>query len=292
MNSRRGVTVVRACVRGGPGQTGGSPTAVVAERDVAGASDADRAAVAPATGVSHTVFVDPTPDGAHLRFFTAEGELPACGHGTVAALAYLAAHADGRFTGQLRAGGTAFTGRAARDGTGYRAAFRTRRIDLRAATPDEAAAVRDALGTGHPTAAVIAALGRARMLLPVPGRTELHALGPDPARLRAACDRLGLLGVYAHTPPDTAGRLTARMFAPSIGVPEDIANANSTACLAAHLAGHGVPRVAADMGDTLGAPATITATAEPDHRHVHVGGHAVLAPGAVVGPSPYRDQHE
>jgi trans-2,3-dihydro-3-hydroxyanthranilate isomerase len=47
------------------------------------------------------------------------------------------------------------------------------------------------------------------------------------------------------------------MFAPSIGVPEDIANANSTACLAAHL-GRGL---AVDMGDALGEPATILADA-------------------------------
>jgi predicted PhzF superfamily epimerase YddE/YHI9 len=52
-----------------------------------------------------------------------------------------------------------------------------------------------------------------------------------------------------------------------VGVPEDIANANSTACLAAHLAGD----VAVDMGDSLGSPSTITA------RHgaqIHVGGAA------------------
>ncbi|MFD0530238.1 PhzF family phenazine biosynthesis protein [Kitasatospora arboriphila] len=89
-------------------------------------------------------------------------------------------------------------------------------------------------------------------------RSELAALAPDADRLRAACDRLGLLGCYAYSPP-TAGRLAARMFAPSIGVPEDIANVNSTACVAARLAGAGVPSVAVDMGDVLGAPATVTA---------------------------------
>ena len=60
------------------------------------------------------------------------------------------------------------------------------------------------------------------------------------------------------------GRYAARMFAPSIGVPEDIANANSTACLAAHLAAG----VAVDMGDSLGRPATITATQVADGKPV------------------------
>jgi predicted PhzF superfamily epimerase YddE/YHI9 len=66
------------------------------------------------------------------------------------------------------------------------------------------------------------------------------------------------------------------MFAPSIGVPEDIANANSTACLAADLAGRGVTGIAVDMGDSLGSPATVTATARPGHSGplIRVGGSA------------------
>ncbi|MGA4844546.1 PhzF family phenazine biosynthesis protein [Streptomyces sp. G45] len=70
------------------------------------------------------------------------------------------------------------------------------------------------------------------------------------------------------------------MFAPAIGVPEDIANANSTACLAAHLhAAHpgGGAGIAVDMGDALGAPATITAavtTSEQAGSAVRVGGTA------------------
>jgi trans-2,3-dihydro-3-hydroxyanthranilate isomerase len=63
------------------------------------------------------------------------------------------------------------------------------------------------------------------------------------------------------------------MFAPSIGVPEDLANANSTACLMAHLAGRGVRRIAVDMGDALGSPATVTAASAPDGR-VELGGGA------------------
>ena len=55
------------------------------------------------------------------------------------------------------------------------------------------------------------------------------------------------------------------MFAPSIGVPEDIANANSTACLAAYLAGEGHRVLRVDIGDSLGRT-----------RHHH----RQLAPGA------------
>ncbi|MFH8387701.1 PhzF family phenazine biosynthesis protein [Kitasatospora sp. NPDC018058] len=109
-------------------------------------------------------------------------------------------------------------------------------------------------------------------------RTALAELAPDFALLRAACDRYGLLGCYVYSPPDRLGRAAARMFAPSIGVPEDIANANSTACLAAaHATTGGADNLAVDMGDHLGSPSTITATVDqrrPEPR-IRVGGQAV-----------------
>ncbi|CAG6395179.1 PhzF family phenazine biosynthesis protein [Streptomyces cocklensis] len=272
------VTMVHACRRDG---RGGSPTAVLAE---AGQSDEERTAVARRSGASHAVFVAEDGDGAALRFFTAEGELPACGHGTVAALAHLAERARGRgatgaYEVALRVGGRAFDGRAVRDGGAYLAEFRTGQVELRAATQDEAGLVRAAFrrtpAGGFLEGAQVASLGRPRLLLPVAGRDVLRGLDPDQRSLREVCDRLGLLGCYVHTPAGPGGRLAARMFAPSIGVPEDIANANSTACLAAWLAGRGVPGVTAEMGDSLGVPSAVTATAGPD-LSVRVGGWATV----------------
>jgi predicted PhzF superfamily epimerase YddE/YHI9 len=79
------------------------------------------------------------------------------------------------------------------------------------------------------------------------------------------------------------------MFAPAIGVPEDIANANSTACLATALHATGAlgvgpsrpGRLAVDMGDSLDSPATVTATvtAVAGHRPlIRVGGTARVGP--------------
>jgi len=116
------------------------------------------------------------------------------------------------------------------------------------------------------------------MLIPVADRAVLAALTPDLDRLREACDLLGLLGCYVYTAPVVDGRLAARMFAPSIGVPEDIANANSTACLAAHLSRRGFTTLTVDMGDSVSSPATVTATIEtgPDGARVEVGGVATV----------------
>ncbi|MET9963861.1 PhzF family phenazine biosynthesis protein [Streptomyces sp. NPDC006326] len=256
------VTVVGACLRDG---RGGSPTAVLEET---GLGDDQRRSVPGLVGASHAVFVSAPGGGpVSLRFFTSEGELPACGHGTVAALAYLAARAGRkRYRTALHASGRVFEGWAAWNGSEVDAAFVTGAVDLREPVGREYEDVFAALGVSGRTpagGAVVASVGRARLLVPLTSRAAVAALAPDAGALRAACDRLGLLGCYVHSLPDPAGRLAARMFAPSIGVPEDVANANSTACLAAHLAGQGAARIAVDMGDSLGSPATITAAARP-----------------------------
>ncbi len=250
-------------------------------------SDAQRRRVPDLAGTSHAVFVSlPSggPEGApvSLHFFTSEGELPACGHGTVAALAFLAARAGGeRYRATLHASGRVFEGWSLREGTRANTAFEPGPVDLREPTASELVDVLAALGVTHHTlapGAAVASVGRPRLLVPLTTRSALAALAPDFDRLRAACNRLGFLGCYVYSVPDPTGRAAARMFAPSIGVPEDIANANSTACLAARLAGQGTTRIAVDMGDSLGSPATITATTQPGPAGplIHLGGTARL----------------
>ena len=83
------VTIVNACLRDGHG---GSPTAVLQEASL---TELERCHVSKRMGTSHAVFVsvddlDPDRPSASLRCFTATGALPGCGHGTVAALAFLA----------------------------------------------------------------------------------------------------------------------------------------------------------------------------------------------------------
>jgi trans-2,3-dihydro-3-hydroxyanthranilate isomerase len=273
------VAIVRACLRDGQG---GSPTAVL---DEAPLSDDERRRVPVLMGTSHAVFVSvhdgrPSAPAVSLRFFTAEGELPACGHGTVAALAFLAGRAGGEeYQATLHAAGRVFPGWSVRKQTHLNAAFDAGRVDLREPTATECGLVLPALGVTSETLAPgtrVASVGRSRLLVPVATRAALAALSPDFARLRAACDRLGFLGCYVYSVPTPTGRVAARMFAPSIGVAEDIANANSTACLAAHLAGQGVTEIAVGMGDSLGSPSTINAAAQPSPSGplVHLGGAA------------------
>jgi trans-2,3-dihydro-3-hydroxyanthranilate isomerase len=280
--NRLPVTIVNACLRG---RSGGSPTAVLDETAL---SDSERCGVPVLMETSHAVFVaaeDRGHDGPDvtLRFFTATGELSACGHGTVAALAFLAERAGRKeFQATIRTSGRVFVGWAARVNGQFRAAFDPGFVDVRQAEAGEHDDVLQALGVSSDTPApgtCVASLGRPRLLVPVSTRSVLAALAPDFDWLRDACDRLGLLGCYVYCVPTAEGRVTARMFAPSIGVPEDIANANSTACLAAYLAREGIADVIVDMGDALGTPSTITAAARQGEAGpvVHVGGAVMIA---------------
>jgi hypothetical protein len=113
-----------------------------------------------AAGTSHAVFLAADGHGAvSLRFFTAAGELPACGHGTVAALAVLADHARTReYETVLRAGGRTFPGRVTGGGGRYEADFDPGPVALCVPAPAESAPV-------------------------------LAELTPDLVGLREACDR-------------------------------------------------------------------------------------------------------
>jgi trans-2,3-dihydro-3-hydroxyanthranilate isomerase len=275
------VTIIDACQRNG---RGGSPTAVLDDADL---PDDERARLPELLGTSHVVFVGmpETPDDpVSLRFFTSAGELPACGHGTVAALAYLASRAGARAVQTtLSAGGRIFEGQATRVGDGFLASFDPGPVTLRPATDDEVRRVLAAIGVGGEQLGgtpYVASVGRERMLVPVVSVEALAGLSPDFGQLRRACDHSGLLGSFVYCVPSASGRGSARMFAPSIGVDEDIANANSTACLAAYLTSLGLGHLSIDMGDAVGVPATIVATTTPvtGGFRVDVGGHA--APGS------------
>ncbi|WP_346768387.1 PhzF family phenazine biosynthesis protein [Streptomyces sp. R301] len=150
-----------------------------------------------------------------------------------------------------------FGGWARLEGDGLaRAASEPGPVELREPGPAAYELVLPALGRGRRPAGPgrIASVGRAGLLLPVANRDELAALAPDFERLRAACDRLGPLDVYVCSAPTREGRAAARMFAPSTGVDEDIANADSTACLAATLTATPVPARTAAPGPSSKPP--------------------------------------
>ena len=295
------VLTVAACLRR---DTGGSPTAVVACRPQFGyprsgngeLRDADLARIPARIGTSHVAVIDTGGGAPALRFFTATGELPSCGHGTVAAIAALALtprhpglplHPG--FRGTMRmSGGDVYASGVVRSKPGeptlVDAWFDQGVVTRRAARASERDAFLAALGL-TPSALhgdddlSVASPGRERVLVPVVDRAVLAGLCPDPAELAAASRRHGQLGCFVYVPPTGGEPAAARMFAPAIGVPEDVANANSTGCLAAHLLATGRgPAVAVEQGDALGRPSTVYASATRTRRGLatRVGGTARL----------------
>lgn len=277
------VTVVNSCTR--EPRIGGSPTALVHEQSL---SDAQHRSVPALAGTSHAVFADEQDGVVSLRFFTSEGELPACGHGTIAALGVRASGAlDRDWSVRTKAGVFAARTRWMRE---YAVAeFDAGPVRVRAAAGAESDPVTAALGLGGGHRCHVASTGRERLLVAADA-LALRRLAPDFKRLREVCDRAGLLGCFVYAPsayaPVGRGRLAgrarfeARMFAPSIGVDEDVANANSTAGLAAALAGDGLGAIAVEQGGALGRPSRIYADAQArgDGVAVRLGGDVDLEP--------------
>jgi trans-2,3-dihydro-3-hydroxyanthranilate isomerase len=277
------VTLVEACLRDG---AGGSPTAVVVigERptDAGLLDDAELARIPARTGTSHVAVIGPhptSPGTRTFRFFTAAGELPGCGHGTIAAIAVLRLEAPDATTAMSSSVSAPAEGQRRRPtwhsevdpelrpDSVVEVWFDQGQVQHRGATATERAAFLAALGL-HPDAlhpddeVAVASPGRPRLLIPVADRTVLAGLRPDQERLAKESRRFGQLGCFVYVPPSSAQPTAARMFAPAIGVPEDVANANSSGCLAAYLLATGRrPNIAVDQGDALGRPSRVLATA-------------------------------
>jgi PhzF family phenazine biosynthesis protein len=279
--SRHDVTIVDACTLRG---RGGSPTAVLID-DPALGDGARRVAVRDA-GTSHAAFVDTGTDT--VRFFTTHGELTNCGHGTVAAQAFLLRRRGAaEHHGHQRTGGRVLGTTAVECNDGIEVWFDQGLIDLRDDVPAGLDGVLGALGIGPDAIAAddtpsVASPGTPRLLVPVRTAQILRSLRPDLPRLAAVCRRRGYLGCFAYTTSPVSGRAMARMFAPAIGVGEDVVNANSSGCLAAHLhVTMGRNRVEVEQGHSAGRPSLVfaTATATPEGISTRVGGTAVIRDG-------------
>ncbi|MBO3738709.1 PhzF family phenazine biosynthesis protein [Actinoplanes flavus] len=249
--------MVDACTRDG---AGGSPTVVV--DDDPSLRDEDRCAIVRESGASHGAFLS-LP---RVRFFTGTGELRNCGHGTFAAHAVLLDRSGSpRQRVRQETGGRSFEVEAVRRAGGVEVWFDQGAVALSA--PDAPARIVAALGSPGVIGMTVASPGTPRLLVEV---TDVPAVTPDFPALARACRDQGLLGclVWAPEPGPSA---TARLFAPAIGVDEDIANVNSSGCLAAHLwaTGRG-GAVLVRQGDALGRPSTVLATT--DGRTTRVGG--------------------
>lgn len=273
-------TIVNACTRDG---RGGSPTAIVV--DDATLTDRDRQAVPGAARTSHAAFL--TTGGSDVptvRFFTAEGELKNCGHGTIAAQAFLLNGGDAsHHAGHQRTGDRTFATTATRRREGVEVWFDQGIITLQDCADGQGGRIVAALGLRPDDVAEdglrVASPGTPRLLVRLRSPAALESIRLDSERLATECRRLGYLGCFTYVTSPTVKMAVARMFAPAIGVVEDVMNANSAGCLAAHLldaTGDGTIEVR--QGDSLNRPSSVRATATHTRNGIstRIGGMASI----------------
>lgn len=232
--------IVRACT---DGKTGGSPTGVVLHSY--GLSAKEMQYIANRTGTSHTAFAYEMPDRSSLvkiRFYTPTGEILNCGHGTIAAH-YVRAielnHPKKEFLSQETKEGIQ---KIEIDFEDHEYQIWLTLNEVRITNPPAQISERllDALNVSETDLSInhsiaIASPGSNRFLIGLKNSDLVNQVVPNFEQLKKLDTACGCIGcfVYSIDQEDEPLQVTARMFAPNIGVYEDAINGNSSGCLAA-----------------------------------------------------------
>jgi trans-2,3-dihydro-3-hydroxyanthranilate isomerase len=278
----------------------GNPLAVVL--DSQDLDDRRMQAIAREFNLSETVFVAaPAAPGhrASLRIFTPGREVPFAGHPTVGTAVLLGLLDRDGLPGALEFGLEEKIGlvpcRVEVLGTEHgRATFTLPRLPERiAALPGKAVLARGLgleeadIGFGAHEPAIYSA-GNAFRCVPVRSRdavTRAQPLGEDFAgAFNGPGDGFTNAFVYCAEPLDPAHAFHARMFAPSVGVPEDPATGSAAAAFAGVFMDFETPAdgqhvFVIEQGDAMGRPSRITVSldvADGGLRQARIGGEAVV----------------
>lgn len=240
------------------GERGGNPAGVMIRAALPEEPAMQR--IAAEMGYSETVFAAPHGDGWRVRYFSPDGEVPFCGHATIALGAVLARqHGDGIFPLTTNHAQVTVEGRALAQGA--HAALQSPSTSSAPAAP---ALVQQALALFGYTLAdlddrippALAHGGALHLVLALRSRALLRAMRYELAAGRALMRDHGLATIsliYAETPQ----RFHARNAFASGGVYEDPATGAAAAALAGYLRDLGWPHGGAIeilQGEDMGAP--------------------------------------
>lgn len=265
----------------------GSPTGVVLDAD--DLTDAQMQQIANAVACSHTAFVikaEQDKADVRVRFFTPTGEITNCAHGTIAAHVALALQSLGHTMQTLRqrVNSGVQEVRIEQDGSKVSVFFRQDEIRFSAVPAEIRSELLALFGLTTSTLGeydvIVASPGTNRFLISVKSVNILNKLRPDLTRLKRMCERIYSLGAFVYA-VDAAGDAHARMFAPAIGVDEDIINGNSSGCLGAYLLSRSDDlrlSLRVHQGHAFGRPGTVLVTAARIGERVEttIGGTAVI----------------
>ncbi len=223
----------------------GSPTGVVLNAKRLSAEEMQ--SIAKSVTFSHTAFVsepERDDDPVDIRFFTSSGELKNCAHATIAAhVLRFQQHAIKTDTSLKQRTQSGVQAVDIRYQQGTMTVF-FKQNEIHFSNPEQAD-IEALLSAFRLTASelderypvLIASPGANRFLLGLQSTETLHALMPDFVKLNAVCHQINGIGCFAFAmeSEESPAQASARMFAPAIGVDEDVINGNSSGCLGAYL---------------------------------------------------------
>ena len=242
------------------GEEGGNPAGVMIRAALPEEPAMQR--IAAEMGYSETVFAAPQGDGWRVRYFSPDGEVPFCGHATIALGAVLAQqNGDGIFPLTTNHAQVTVEGRA--HANGAVAALQSPGTSSSPATP---ALVQEALALFGYTLAdlddrippAVANGGAYHLVLALRSRDKLRAMRYDLNKGRELMRRYGFATIsliHAETPQ----RFHARNPFASGGVYEDPATGAAAAAIAAYLRDLSWPASELEIrqGDDMGMPCRI-----------------------------------
>jgi PhzF family phenazine biosynthesis protein len=198
-----------------------------------------RQKIAAMLGLSETAFVSASEVGdVKVEFYTPIKQIPHCGHATVAAFSLL-------WQKGLLLNGSAVKESiegtrqiSYENGKVYQAQLPPQYTPLEAADLNThliatALGLPDGFAFEHTP--IIASTGVPFLLVPLPDEHTLHMLQPDQELIRTISEKAGLVGFYAFSTDVKHADATARMFAPSYGIPEESATGMAAGPLACFL---------------------------------------------------------
>ena len=291
---------------------GGSQAAVVS--DAAAVGVATRRRIAGELGLPATGFVTACDGNAiGAQFFSALGELPMCGHGTLGLITRMVEQetlrwsGGGRIEAELRLPSTTARVDVERRDDGrplvmldiHPPSFRSAALDL--------VLLRRLLGIGGqdfaPQLPVEISSGDfVHLVVPAKDLAVMRKIDPDFAGLARYCrdNGLGTVAVFCTEVERPGSTLHVRDFCPAVGVAESAAAGTTNAALTCYLVRHAIVRpdgdgrtaVHAEQGHEIGRPSSIRSVVSTDSGAIvrlQVGGVATkIADGRLSLADPSR----
>lgn len=278
----------------------GNPAGVVP--DATGLSDGQMAAIARELAVSETAFCLESEEADHrLRYFTPDQEIDCCGHATIATFAHL--YADDVIDAGTRTVETN-TGvlevRVEDDGTVWlRLEYpEIRAVDLTYERVAEALGVEQAglEGVKRDLPLAVVTAGVPVLVVPITYLSDVGNAEPELETVAALAEEFDAIGIYLFSFDTLAAESTVhgRLFAPSVGIPEDPVTGTASAGVGAYLEHFGafdpIPdELQFEQGHYVDRPGLVRV--QVGSGQVDVGGRAVTAlEGTLVVPGEEEDE--